>query len=379
MFIVQQHEERPLKWWFSQIENIDLDPPYQRRADVWPLANQQFLIDTIINDFDIPKFYMADFTSVNAALDKSGKLYAVVDGKQRFGAIFKFFRGDIVLANNFLYLKNTAVKLAGLSYQDLTWQYPAIAKIVDDYIITVMSVITDAENDHKIKEMFIRLNKGEQLSGAEKRNAMPGPVPTIVRALADHPFFLNNIRFSVRRGEDLNAVAKLLLIEYRGKLDNTKKINLDKFVWEAEAAAIASLPGQNTPSMFTEGTSEEAFEEAYLRTSQTMDVMAEVFSNKDSLLSGSGSLPLYYWFVRNQASNYKQVLREFLVKFDRERSRNRALAKNGEKNVDQEMLSYDLSNRSPDDVSSLDLRYGILVKRLVQFAETKPPTLLSSE
>ena len=65
MFIIQQHKERPLRWWFSQIGNIEFDPWYQRRSDVWSLRDQQFLIDTIINNFDIPKFYIADFTSVN--------------------------------------------------------------------------------------------------------------------------------------------------------------------------------------------------------------------------------------------------------------------------------------------------------------------------
>lgn len=377
MFIVQQHRERPLKWWFSQRENIELDPPYQRRADVWPLRDQQFLIDTIINDFDIPKFYVADFTSVNAALDISGKLYAVVDGKQRFGAIFKFFRGDIVLASDFVYLKNPRLKLAKLSYQDLTWQYPEIAKIVDDYIITAMSVITDADDDRKIKEIFIRLNRGMGLSGAETRNAMSGPVPIVVRALANHSFFLNNIRFDVARGQDLNAAAKLLLIEYKERLDNTKKANLDNFVREAEAAT--SPPVQSTPSLFTEKITDHKFEEAYLRTKQALDTMAQVFSNKDPLLSGAGSLPLYYWFVRNQADSYKQVLREFLVNFEDARLKNRVLAKVGAENANQEMLSYDLSNRSPDDVSSLDLRYKILVKRLIQFAESKPPSLVASE
>ena len=197
------------------------------------------MIDTIINEFDIPKFYVADFTSVSTALDKSGKLYAVVDGKQRFGAIFKFFSGTIVLANDFVYLRNPALKLARLSYQDLNWQYPEIAKIVDDYVITVMSVITDADDDHKIKEIFIRLNRGAGLSGAETRNAMSGPVPIVVRALANHPFFLNNIRFDVGRGQRLNAAAKLLLIEYKERLENTKKANLDNFVLEAEAATSA--------------------------------------------------------------------------------------------------------------------------------------------
>ena len=380
MFLIQQHKERPLRWWFSQIDNIELDPPYQRRADIWPQRNQQFLIDTIINNFDIPKFYVADFTSVNAAFDKSGKLYSVIDGKQRFEAIFKFFKGEISLANDFVYLNDPGLKLAGLSYSDICRSFPEISRSIDGYIITVMSVITDTEDeeDYKIKQIFIRLNKGEELSGAEIRNAMSGPVPTMARALANHPFFLSNIRFSVGRGQDLNAAAKLLLIEYKKKLDNTKKNNLDKFVQEADDIAVTNLRSQITPSMFPDESSEDEYEAAYLRTSQVLDVMAEVFSEEDTLLSGAGSLPLYYWLVRNQGDTYKQILRSFLFNFESERSRNRALAKDGTRNVDQEMLSYDLSNRSPDDVSSLEFRYNVLVKRLAQFAETRPPSLLEA-
>ena len=378
MFIIKQHQKSSLRWWFSQIDNIDIAPPYQRKSDIWPLRNQQFLIDTIINNFDIPKFYVADFTSVSTELDQSDKLYSIIDGKQRFEAIFKFFRGEIVLANYFIYLNNPALKLAGLSYQDISLHHPEIAKAIDDYIITVMSVITDAEDSNRITQIFIRLNKGEELSGAEIRNAMSGPVPTMARALANHPFFLNNIRFSVGRGQDLNAAAKLLLIEYKERLDNTKKNNLDKFVQEADDTAVAHLRSQTTPSMFPEESSEVKYEAAYLRTNQVLDVMAEVFSEKDILLSGAGSLPLYYWLVRNQAENHKQILRSFLVNFDNERSKNRALAKEGVSNIDQEMLSYDLSNRSPDDISSLDLRYKVLVKRLLRFAETRPSSLLES-
>lgn len=378
MFIVQQHKERSLKWWFNQIDDIEFNPVYQRKSDVWPPKDQQFLIDTIINNFDMPKFYIADFTSVNAALDKSGKLYSIIDGKQRLEAIFKFFRGEIVLAPYFVYLNNPTLKLAGLSYQNIGLQYPEIAKSIDDYIITVMSVITDAEDDARIKQLFIRLNQGEELSGAEIRNAMSGPVPTMARALADHPFFLNNIRFSVRRGQDLNAAVKLLLIEYKEQLDNTKKSNLDRFVQEAEDVTIANLRSQTTPSMFPEESSEVKYEAAYLRTSQVLDVMTEVFSEEDPLLSGAGSLPLYYWLVRNQAENYKQILHAFLASFDDERPRNRALAKNGVRDADQEMLSYDLSNRSPDDISSLEFRYHVLVKRLAQFAKMRQPDLLES-
>ena len=36
MFTIQQHEQLPLKKWFSLRGSIDFDPPYQRKDNIWP-------------------------------------------------------------------------------------------------------------------------------------------------------------------------------------------------------------------------------------------------------------------------------------------------------------------------------------------------------
>lgn len=375
MFTIQQHEDLPLKRWFDLRENIEFDPSYQRKDNIWPLRDQAYLIDTIINGFDIPKLYVADFRSVNAPLNSNNKLYAVVDGKQRLGAIVKFFNGELALGKDFIYTKDRRVKLAGLSYQDLNWQYPWIAQHIDEYVLTVMSVVTDDPDDTRIKEIFIRLNRGVSLSGAEKRNAIPGPAPTVIRSLAGHRFFVKNVRFDTLRGQDKNAAAKLLLIEYRQRLWGTKKSDLDRFVLEAEEATTVPTVYTN---LFSESITKD-FEGAYSRGQQVLDVMSEIFADADPILSSAGALPLYYWFVRNHAAENKQFLRSFLIGFEKSRLSNRKALNNGADNIDDELVRYDIYNRSPDDVGSLEVRYSILSSRLGSFVERLRSNPESSE
>ena len=102
MFEVFAFEARTLSWWFDQQDNIDLEPPYQRRAHLWSLSDKQFLIDSILNGYDIPKLYIADFGFGAVQLrTRPQRQYAVIDGKQRLGAIFEFFQGKLPLAPNF--------------------------------------------------------------------------------------------------------------------------------------------------------------------------------------------------------------------------------------------------------------------------------------
>ena len=365
MFTIRQHETLTLKAWFSLRDSIEFDPSYQRKDNIWPLRDQAYLIDTIVNSFDIPKLYMADFRSINAPLNTGNKMYAVVDGKQRLAAIVKFFNGELTLGKDFIYANDRSVKLAGLSYQDLTWQFPWVVQQIDDYKLTVMSVVTDDPNDTRIKEIFIRLNRGVSLSGAEKRNAMPGPAPTVIRSLAGHRFFVKNVRFDTLRGQDKNAAAKLLLIEYRQSLWGTKKQDLDKFVLEAEEAT--TVPTVYT-SLFSESITKD-FEDAYSRGQQNLDVMSEVFTTTDPILSSAGALPLYYWFVRNHAAENKQFLRSFLIGFEKSRLSNRKALNSGAENIDDKLVRYDIYNRSPDDVGSLEVRYNILSSRLSEFVQ----------
>src|SRR5262245_10751487 len=143
MFLIQQHEPKPLLWWYERRDRIDIDPKYQRRSNLWSPSKQAYLIDTILNDYDMPKFYLADFTIANTELNKKRNRYAVIDGKQRLEAIFKFFEGELNLNRNIEYLPDPAIKIGGMNYFDLKSRYPSLAAKFEAYMPTMMSVVTD--------------------------------------------------------------------------------------------------------------------------------------------------------------------------------------------------------------------------------------------
>lgn len=41
----------------SEYDAIEKDPNYQRRGDIWTVEKRQLLIDSILNDYDLPKLY----------------------------------------------------------------------------------------------------------------------------------------------------------------------------------------------------------------------------------------------------------------------------------------------------------------------------------
>lgn len=344
-FKVSQHDTRTLSWWRSRRDRIDMDPPYQRRGRLWSSTDKAYLIDSIINGFDVPKLYIADFSWGASKLNKKKLPYAIVDGKQRLEAIFDFFDGKIVLNDDFVYRLDTSLKLGGLGYADLRQNYPEIAEEFENFPPVVMTIV--ASDDGPINELFLRLNRSKPLTGAEIRNAMSGPAPDVIRNIGHHEFFASNIRFKVSRGEDLNTAAKLLMFEYFGGTQETKKANLDNFVKGAEKIEKTKL------------------ELAGRHVIETLDDMSRIFLPSDALLSSSGVIPVYYWFVRNTDQSDYYRIREFLVGFDDERKKNRdnLNTSSGRHKIDAELAEYDNYNRSTNDAKSHAERFRILIDR----------------
>jgi hypothetical protein len=350
MFKVTHFEPKTLRWWNSQRTKIDMIPTYQRHGRLWSITDKAFLIDSILNEYDVPKIYMADFTFGQSQLNKKALPYAIIDGKQRLEAIFDFFAGKLVLDEDFVFQANPTVNLGGLGYTDLQKNHPDIADIFDNYPLSVMRVITDDED--KINELFVRLNRSKPLTGAEIRNAMTGPVPEMIRLLISHDFFKSFIRFSVTRGQDKNAAAKFLIFEYLDKMTETKRRTLDQFTKDAKQAP------------------KDRIELASRRVIDNLDRMSEIFLPNDPLLTSAGILPVYYWFIRQQKNNKNiTIIRQFLIDFERKRKENRILvsASLPEKTPDSELVEYDSFNRSTNDVSSYEGRVLILEKRFLKY------------
>ncbi len=342
---------KTLSWWNARRDMIDMEPTYQRRGRLWSRSAKAFLIDSIVNEYDIPKLYVADFTYGSPKLNAKQLPYAIIDGKQRFEAIFDFYDGKLTLDEQCVFREDPSIKIGGLGYKDVKSRHPKVAEALDGYLLSIVRVITDEED--LINDMFTRLNRSKPLTGSELRNAMSGPVPDIIRSIAEHEFFTSYIRFGIKRSEDLNAAAKILLFEFRGEVSETKKRPMDSFVKSVGKKDVAKL------------------ELAWRHVVDNLDVLTNVFLPRDKLLSSSGVVPVYYWFMRGLSDDVGKLLREFLVHFDRMRRENRARLKSeaSPTEIDGGLRDYDLLSRSTNDLKSYKVRLKILNEYCDKFIE----------
>ncbi|WP_213954363.1 DUF262 domain-containing protein [Variovorax sp. dw_954] len=338
-------------------KRIDMSPTYQRRADIWSKWKKSHLIDSIINDFDIPKFYIANFSvGVAQGLNQKKSAYAIIDGKQRMGAIFEFFADQLPLNPTCVLDDDPSIKLGGMKYSDLVSRYPAIADKVDKYLPTVMDVA--AETEHKLEELFVRLNMGEATTGAERRNAMGGPIPVITRELSLHPFFVKKIRFTTKRMQEHNLIAKILLFEFKDGFADSKAKNLDDFAKQAATWFDAQDNVDELPS----NPYYAARDKAYV----VLERLSGEFEENDRMLARQGEIPIYYWIAREEP-RWINELRDFILEFSAALLENVRVQRADPDAGSRELNAYYTAARTTNDQSSLETRYKIFRKRFAEF------------
>src|SRR5437773_10921088 len=69
------------------IYRIDLDADYQREK-IWSRGDQEKLIDSIVQNIDIPKLYLVEVRG-NENFD-----FECIDGKQRMATLLNFFKPE---------------------------------------------------------------------------------------------------------------------------------------------------------------------------------------------------------------------------------------------------------------------------------------------
>ena len=330
-----------------------MTPSYQRRGDLWPERNKKLLINSILNQYDIPKIYLADFTYGNTDLNEQRTPYAVIDGKQRLNIFFAFFDDELTLDEEPIHDMDE-LSLKGFKYSELRSEYPLLAQRLEDFVPVVMSVISDELEE--VQELFIRLNLNVSISGPERRNAMRGPLPSLIRDLSVHDFFRSHAIFPINRGQDLNAAAKILLMEHRGGFTNTKKKDLDRFVSSNNDMEVSE------------------FQTVYTSAETTLNAMTEVFDVEDKLLAGQAQLPIYYQFIKKYHVQFMQQIRPFLVKFEEDRKAARAEANAiGMENISSSsrtLVEYNGLLRSPDDRTKQERMSNVLEARFAQYRDS---------
>lgn len=293
----------------------DLDPPYQRESGVWSAEKKQLFIDSLINGYDIPKIYLHDYTTKNEGHHK-GMMYAVIDGKQRLNSIWEFMNNEYSLSEEFEFsddsvrsrLSETNFPLKGNFYKDFAEEYKENFKNISIQLVTV---VTDDVED--IDELFSRLNNGEPLNSAEKRNAFGGKMAMLVKELANHNFFTRKLKVRNKRFSHLEIAVKILRLEWKNIKDkqdlcDLQKIHLDNFVKENKNFSSSQL------DLLTH------------ETTKKLDFMCKVFDENDRLLSKATFIQVYYIFVERIKSRYvckdikiEKLIRNFIDEFEKER------------------------------------------------------------
>lgn len=336
---------------FSERDEIQTDPEYQRMGGVWTLEKRRLLIDSIINDYDLPKIYFHELG--REAATQTGYRYAIIDGRQRLETIWQFMEDKFSLSSDIMYQKEPEIDLGGLRYSDLAKEYPRLRVKFDSFVLPVVIVRTQDDEIDLIEDMFSRLNEAVPLNAAEKRNALGGDFVKAITQVSFHDFFKNRVRFGNKRYQHREVAARLMLTEHNthsfGRLIDTKKVYLDQIAQEHKQDADGTVSGIQQ------------------RVEATLNVMSEVFHQNDELLMAQGIMVVYYLLFRRAllSDEMEKISRRSLIYFRDELKSNRQRAEEDYTSSSFDYLEFDrLNQQGTNDASSIRERFRILAEFL---------------
>ncbi len=247
---------------YERKHRIDLEPVYQR-SPVWRTPRQQRLIDSMLRNYDIPKIYLTRLRS-----PRGDYLHEVTDGQQRLRAIWGFLGGEYPLGTDSEDVPD---------FGDLSGKY--VNELPENALDRVklfrlsIAELRDA-NEQEVRELFLRLQEGESLSPAEKRNAILGGMRDFIAMLGE-----GHIVFPLTH------------------------ISSDRFGWHNLAAHVVCLELAEGPTDLKAGSLRAMYEEwttftpshpAAQRTVAVLDFMAHVLRGRpDEMRIKWGFVDLY--------------------------------------------------------------------------------------
>lgn len=177
----------------------ELKIPKVQRELVWTKSQKQLLIDSLIKDYDIPKFYMRK-------LDSS--VYDVIDGQQRINAIIEFMNDEYPTMVDSGYLEKESLSQKKWSELSTDFQIEFKSRSLD---VVILRDYTDEEAE----EAFLRLQNGTPLKAPEKRRAIQGNMRSVVEELSHHSIF-DYCGFPDTHFANEDMIAKIFAIMFSG-------------------------------------------------------------------------------------------------------------------------------------------------------------------
>jgi hypothetical protein len=354
MFEIQKRDPQGIKKWYRIKDELMFDPSYQRDSDIWPASKKKLLIDSILNKFDLPKFYFHDLMFgfiPNKAVEKTKKRYAIVDGKQRLQALFSFIDGEFPLSEDFELQRKPSLseQMRGKYYNELKSEFSEEMEDFDGFSLDVAYILTD-ESD-KIDELFLRLNEGTPVNSQEKRLAKSENYRKLVRDIVKDSSFASIVGFKDLRQAYSEVATKLLLLESVGEVTDLKKTYLDEFALKVGKSDSKYLPKAKV-------------------------VISSLKKLKKALgiikLKSRGVVPVYYLFYKevSKENTYSDLkFKKFILKFEKlVETTKEALHKDLSNKIDSRIVEYNrLNQQGTNDAGSILGRIQILTHYYKEF------------
>jgi hypothetical protein len=290
------------------IYRIDLEADYQREK-VWTKANQEDLLDSIVNDIDIPKLYLARV--------KNNKQYdfECIDGKQRLLTLWSYFdpRDDEASPALVVFGKK-------YNYKQLKEKHPNIAKQIEDYQLNF--IVYDQANltDEFVRLIFRRLQLGIRLNSGEVLNSHTGAMRDFVfkEIGKDGPFF-RNTNLSDKRYSRQFTLAQICVNSFNLKING-----------EYGRARLSDIE-----YFFEEHSKIAKDDENFERIRKVLEILDKDFGERAKNISSRAAAVSAYLFVEALYSNKNVSLSlqfaEFYVKLLDEIKKNMELLSRYEK------------------------------------------------
>jgi hypothetical protein len=265
----------------KKFDQLDLDPPYQRKS-VWSLREKQRFLDTILRNYPSPALFL------HVTYDDEGNVtYHVVDGKQRISTILDFVDGKIRLA------KDTGDnRLDGAKWSDLA-QFPGIRKNFWTYQVTVEQI--DDIQEPLVREIFERLNRNSRkLEAQELRHAQfDGWLISYLEEEAERPIWKElkvSSRAKARRMSDVQQLSEFAQVIYERSVVGFDQDALTRMYSDLED------PEETIPD-FDRDTFKSDFESAaqYMLAMERANSCITTYAT-----SRTNVYPLWCWIVLNK-------------------------------------------------------------------------------
>lgn len=214
----------------------------------------------------------------------------------------------------------------------------------------------DGADEEDIEELFSRLNNGEPLNAAEKRNAMGGDMIKLIRDVAKDERLASLLKFSDKRMSYHEVAAKLIRLELghmegQGLYSDLKKRFLDTLVQKNRVMQKSQIEGLRA------------------RVDKNIKELLKVFGAKNALMNKQSFPQLYYGWVKHLKADYAHPALDakimgFLEEFHATRLVNLELP---EEQRDPYLIEFGrLMQQGTNDLQSMAERSKILTRYFLQ-------------